>query len=252
MTSQSLKADDGAASRRSLVLIWLTAAGLAGVLAALIYPLDLSLSRFISDTSFWPGDIRRIFKFSECFAHGSGILFILFAVWALAPMARKHIPRIIACALGAGLMANLIKMCVARRRPMVLDESVADVDLTWAANLDASRMSAENLMDYGWQSFPSGHAATATGLAIGLAWTFPQGRWLFAALAVLASVQRIQCQAHWPSDVLAGACVGILAGGLFTVFAAPGQHRLLAGNQADNPASADSSNSGPDNPRQAA
>jgi len=36
---------------------------------------------------------------------------------------------------------------------------------------------------------------------------------LFVLLATLASIQRVVEFAHWPSDVLAGAAVGILCGG---------------------------------------
>jgi undecaprenyl-diphosphatase len=61
------------------------------------------------------------------------------------------------------------------------------------------------------QSFPSAHAATAVGLAIGLSALHPRGRWLFAAFALLAVVQRIEAQAHFSSDVLAGAAVGCAA-----------------------------------------
>lgn len=207
---------------RSTTLFGLMAIVVLATLAMLVYPWDLTLSHAMSDTSFWPGDLRRVFKFSECFAHGSGILIILIAVWLLAPTARIHVPRIIACAFGAGLVANLIKMCVARRRPMVIEQPLTDIDLTWASNWSKTGAPVTDLFEYGWQSFPSAHAATATGLAIGLSWVFPRGRWLFVALAVLASVQRVESQAHWPSDVLAGACAGLMVGLLFTIPGAPG------------------------------
>jgi membrane-associated phospholipid phosphatase len=199
-------------------------------LAGLVYPLDIGLSRVMSDTSLWPGDLRRVFKFSECFAHGSGILIILIAVWVLAPMARIHIPRIVACAFGAGLAANGMKLLVARRRPMVIDEAITDVQATWAGGWSGSPPPAD-YFDYGWQSFPSAHAATAAGLAIGLSWVFPRGRWLFAGLAMLASIQRIESQAHWPSDVLAGAATGMLVGVLFTVAGTPGNRLVTSWEQ---------------------
>ena len=55
--------------------------------------------------------------------------------------------------------------------------------------------------------FPSAHAATAVGLAIALGVLYPRGRWLFIAFAFLAGLQRIEAQAHFASDVLAGAAV---------------------------------------------
>jgi membrane-associated phospholipid phosphatase len=65
---------------------------------------------------------------------------------------------------------------------------------------------------YALQSLPSAHAATAVGLALALAALYPRGRWLFASFAVLAGLQRIEAQAHFASDVLAGAAVGCMVG----------------------------------------
>ena len=52
------------------------------------------------------------------------------------------------------------------------------------------------------------------GLAIALAAIYPRGRWLFAAFALLACLQRIHALAHFPSDILAGAAIGCLVGAL--------------------------------------
>jgi membrane-associated phospholipid phosphatase len=60
------------------------------------------------------------------------------------------------------------------------------------------------------QSFPSAHSATAVGLAIGLSWLYPRGRWLFAAFAGLAILQRLDADAHYCSDVLAGGGVAFV------------------------------------------
>ena len=60
------------------------------------------------------------------------------------------------------------------------------------------------------QSFPSAHTATAVGLAIGLSWMYPRGRWLFAVFAALVACQRMQSCAHYLSDTLFGATVGFL------------------------------------------
>ncbi len=60
------------------------------------------------------------------------------------------------------------------------------------------------------RSFPSGHAATAWGLAMGLSLAFPRASWIFGMLAISASVQRLTSGAHFPSDVLAGAVLAFL------------------------------------------
>ncbi|MEM7475000.1 MAG: phosphatase PAP2 family protein [Planctomycetota bacterium] len=57
------------------------------------------------------------------------------------------------------------------------------------------------------RSFPSGHAATAVGLAIALSILFPRSAPIFGILAVSACLQRMTSGAHYASDVLAGAAV---------------------------------------------
>jgi len=65
-------------------------------------------------------------------------------------------------------------------------------------------------------SFPSGHSAIATASAYLLArtWPTPVGAALLAVTA-LSSYVRVRQGAHWPTDVVAGACLGAaVAGGL--------------------------------------
>ncbi|MBU3934484.1 phosphatase PAP2 family protein [Patescibacteria group bacterium] len=64
------------------------------------------------------------------------------------------------------------------------------------------------------QSFPSGHASFSFGLAtIVYLYNKKAGIFFFAA-AFLVSISRIFVGVHWPSDILAGALVGIFSGWL--------------------------------------
>ena len=56
---------------------------------------------------------------------------------------------------------------------------------------------------------------TAAGLAAALAWKYPRGRWLFATLAMLGVMQRVATLAHYPSDALLGAALGVAGAALF-------------------------------------
>ncbi|HET8748300.1 MAG TPA: phosphatase PAP2 family protein [Ramlibacter sp.] len=67
-------------------------------------------------------------------------------------------------------------------------------------------------------SMPSGHALTAAATAALLCLVVPGSRaalrWLLAGAAVAISVSRVVVGAHWPSDILVGAGMGLLAVGL--------------------------------------
>jgi len=59
-------------------------------------------------------------------------------------------------------------------------------------------------------SFPSAHAVTAFALAFGVATIWPQMRTAMAVYAVVIALTRLVLLAHHPSDVVAGAVIGIL------------------------------------------
>ena len=142
----------------------------------------------------------------EPFGHGLGLVLVLIAVHQLDPARRWAIPRLLACALAGGGIADLFKMLIVRLRPNDIGASfsgsVWDTFGHWLPMLTSGS---------GSQSFPSAHTATAVGFAAGLIWLYPNGRVLFTVLAALVGCQRIASGAHYPSDVLAGAAIGCLA-----------------------------------------
>lgn len=186
------------------------------VIAAVLGPFDVAIVK-AADPSQWPGDLRRIFKFSELFAHGFGVLLIVIGVWQLTPQRRSYLPRLIACVVFPPVTAHLIKLFMVRRRPVTFLDAHRVPD--WPEPGDATWF--PHAADLGWnveyatQSFPSAHAALVCSLAIGLSFIFPRGRVMFVLVAIIASLQRVVFYAHWPSDVAVGASLAFLiAGGL--------------------------------------
>ncbi len=53
----------------------------------------------------------------ELFGHGMGVVLIVLALHQLDPGRRWAIPRVLACALAAGVAADLLKMIIMRHRP---------------------------------------------------------------------------------------------------------------------------------------
>ena len=174
-----------------------------------------------------PEFFHELVSFAEVFGHGVGVAYILLAAVVLDVHQRRRLPRIVAAIVGAGLLADLVKLAVGRIRPraMALDQ-VWDSFVGWFPKFHPEIRLGLSVNDC--QSIPSGHAAVATALAIGLSLLYPRGRWLFACFAVLVWLQRIEtCHTtsaiRWPvrpshawsgppSSTAAGWDAGLIAG----------------------------------------
>jgi undecaprenyl-diphosphatase len=93
------------------------------------------------------------------------------------------------------LLVYCLKIAILRPRPFVMF-GLAEADLLVKENPDTS--------------FPSGHTAAAFATATILSYYFK--KWLIPAFAaaVCAGLARIYLLVHYPSDVIAGAVIGIL------------------------------------------
>ena len=113
-------------------------------------------------------------------------------------LARRGAHLVAAVAL-ATLLKGRVKRALSRTRPNVLlEEGVYRVE---PLGPDAGP----------WHSFPSGHTAGAVALARAVARCWPGARpWAYACAAAVAAAQ-VPRGAHYPSDVLAGALVGVAA-----------------------------------------
>lgn len=205
MTAVSGRAESGpaatqvAASRRRPT--WLVPVTLAAF-AVLALPLDLAVVRWAT-SGHLPGSVEKAIRLSEAFAHGVGATVILIAVFLLDRANRARIPRLIAGTVLGGLLANGIKLIVSRTRPRAFDlhGNVLDSFSGW---FSLGRLPSLQ------EGFPSAHAATGFALASMLSWRYPAGRTFFFVLAAVSGAQRIVSAAHFPSDVLFGAALGVL------------------------------------------
>ena len=205
----------GAAGAPSRVqqFVWPVVLVLCGVAALAI---DIPVARWFRISGL-PGDLNKLVQLAEVFGHGFSTAIIFLAVWMLAPQLRSRLPRAMGIAYFGGLGAILVKELVVAQRPHTIERLFGTPVLStfqkWFPGLST---------DAGLQSFPSGHTALAVGLAVSLIWLLPRGRWLFAALAVLAATQRVASENHFLSDVLWGAAAGLffstacLPGGWFS------------------------------------
>ncbi len=67
----------------------------------------------------------------------------------------------------------------------------------------------------GGKSFPSGHSASAFGLASALSAAFPNHprmKWAFYGASASVAILRVVARKHFPSDVVAGSALGFASG----------------------------------------
>lgn len=96
-----------------------------------------------------------------------------------------------------GLLTNLLKRLFGRGRPTEYLESGA---------FDFQHL----LNDWTFQSFPSGHSATAMATAFAIGFLAPRFFRLILLIAVMTGISRIVIGMHYPTDVIAGFVIGMI------------------------------------------
>ena len=135
-------------------------------------------------------------------AGGIGLILLGLVLLALRPTRRLGAGVLLALALGALVTNVVLKPLVERARPYA--------DETWLLHqwwLEAGAMIESDA------SFPSGHttAAMAATAALFVLLKRPWRWWLWL-FPVLMGLSRLYLVVHYPTDVLAGALVGLAAG----------------------------------------
>ena len=168
------------------------------VLACIIYFGGLQTSSFLFINSFTQGVPDIVWAFLTYLGNGWGVFAIAFPLLLLAP--RLLTAGIFAGAISA-IASSVLKPFFDLPRPAgVLPES-------------SFHRIGELLLS---KAFPSGHTLTAFAIASALYFASAKSKrgsllWLFI-LASLVGLSRIAVGAHWLTDVLAGAGVGLWCG----------------------------------------
>lgn len=95
----------------------------------------------------------------------------------------------------SGILTNVFKIIYGRARPRYMaDGETAEWSLF--------------ALDWSHQSFPSGHTTTLFAFAIAMCFLLPRFRTWLITFAVIGGLARIAVNAHFLSDVIAGAALG--------------------------------------------
>lgn len=146
--------------------------------------------------SFWITTIfHYITKIGD--SHYSLVMFFLFFLFFRQnrPFFAQKMLYLFSVVAISGILADIVKIIVARVRPDMLFES--------------------NLYGFVWfkigsefNSFPSGHSATAFALCVGLIFLYPRYKYLYIFIAILVVMSRVILNFHYLSDTLVGALLG--------------------------------------------
>ena len=157
------------------------------------------------------GDTYGVVRLGESFAHGIVVCLISLLIVRLDKRGWRVFPFLATSSLGAGILANFCKLLIARARP----SKHHLIGVVW--NSFGSWFPTD--VGYDLQSFPSAHTAVAVGFAVALTRLYPRGAGFFSFFAALAILQRLDVGAHYVSDVVFGAMIGVLVSGLVAKWA---------------------------------
>ena len=121
----------------------------------------------------------------------------------------------IGLALGVGAKRTAILAAIVGVTTFAADAAAFGVkDLTHRTRPFAAHPQIHPLSVVHSSSFPAGHAATAFAGAVVLAFVVPRAAPLLLAVAALIAFSRVYVGVHYPTDVLAGAAIGAVVGGI--------------------------------------
>lgn len=147
--------------------------------------------------------------------------------WAAHPIGAAVATFLSSYWVPAAVLVALSALALKRRRPIVVvvvllslglgDLAVSRVLKPWVDRPRPCHTKPELLTPDGCgpgRSFPSGHATNAFAVATASGVLWPTTLWAMAPVAFLVAGSRVVLGVHFPSDVVGGAFLGILLGGL--------------------------------------
>lgn len=107
--------------------------------------------------------------------------------------------------LCAGVLTKVLKIIIGRARPIFYEA----LDMTGFFPLST---------EWAFNSMPSGHATVSFAGLVMLGLLAPRIKWFTWTLAIIIGASRVAYGAHWPTDVILGAFIGMAMADLVKAF----------------------------------
>ena len=117
--------------------------------------------------------------------------------YAFVKIKNSYVFYVFCSVVSAIAVTGILKVLIGRARPVLFDALGITEFNPW---------SGDNV----FHSMPSGHAAATFAGLVMLGMLFPRIKWATWTLAILIAVSRIYVGAHWPSDIVLGAFIGMV------------------------------------------
>jgi undecaprenyl-diphosphatase len=206
----------------------------AGGFALVIFVAILYDARVIAWTRTMPGAVRSFFAWATRFGQSdwlltpTGVIVVVVALADWRRVSRVHAVAWweIATTAGllyvlitvSGLVTDIIKPIVGRFRPDFVEHGAfAFAPFTFGG--------------YPHYSFPSGHATTMAAVAILVAFVPSLITTPIVVAAAIVAISRVMIDAHFPSDVVGGALIGLGVG--YVVLGAAARAGIVFAERAD-------------------
>ena len=165
-----------------------------------------------------PGDVKKLISLFEIFGHGTGVIVVALLELVLDPDGVRRSITVLVSGFLAGMAVICLKPFFIRVRPSKLQALVGDatpsesmIGFQWSTKFPSEEIdTTHGFFHDALHSFPSGHTAAACAMAWCLSRMYPNGRFVFWGFAAMVAAQRLFAQAHYLSDTIAGAMVGVL------------------------------------------
>ncbi len=193
---------------------------LVGLLAVLVLlPFDAPMERRTHrlDALLY-GDANRVLHWLQEYGQGPSVVLVVVLIWQLDPRRRRDLLYWLGAIAACWVLTFAAKVIVGRVRPKF------DEPFMFLGPFGEYPIGPGLGVHHAWEfwtpavsdtsalwSMPSSHTAFAVLMSCFLARLYPPIRALVIALAVLVALCRVLYGSHYPSDVAAGAFIGLIA-----------------------------------------